>query len=64
MSEEQTPDVDAVVVAETAATVTETGGDDSAAGEIRRTLKVIQTQLASVENRLASIDKWRKSSGW
>lgn len=64
MSEEQTPDVDAVGVTETVATVTETGGDDSAAGEIRRTLKVIQAQLASVEDRLSSIDKWRKKTGW
>ena len=64
MPDEQTQEVEAVEVTETAPTAPETGGDDSAAGEIRRTLKVITTQLASVEDRLASIDKWRKSTGW
>ena len=40
------------------------GGDDSAAAEIRRTLKVITTQLATIEDRLSSIDTWRKKTGW
>ena len=64
MSDERPEDAEAVEVTETAPTAPETGGDDSAAGEIRRTLKVITTQLATIEDRLSSIDTWRKKTGW